>query len=304
MRLTLHSFDSTDRIALPGLLYEPPRGSKSVALWLHGNGGSSVFYSAKRMNALGEALTKRGVAFFTFNNRGAEVEKTLKRKKGRSSEYATLGFAHELIRDCVKDIDGAIAHLRALGYRKFHLVGHSTGANKICLYDAKQRGRSPVSSYVLVGPGDDVGITFDQLGTEAFHAALERARKEVKAGHGSKIVPKAISPRPISWASLLDTIDPEGDYNVFPFLEIIRGIRLSRTRPLLREYSKISKRTLVLFGENDEYCFGEVKACVDILREFAPPRRCRFEVISGTGHSFHGAEAELGEAIARFLAGS
>ena len=302
MRLTLHSFESTDRVALPGLLYEPARGAKSVAIWLHGNGGASVFYSAARMNALGEALTRRGVSFFTFNNRGAEVEKVLKRRKGKASEYALLGFAHELIRDCVKDIDGAIAHLRGLGYRKFHLVGHSTGANKICLYDWKKRRRNPVSSYVLLGPGDDVGIAYDQLGGERFHAALERARTEVSKGHGARIVPKALSPRPISWASLLDTIDPEGDYNVFPFLEIIRGLKLSKRRPLLREYSRISKGALVVFGERDEFCFGDVPACIDVLREFAPRRRCRFEVIANTGHSFHGAERELGEMIARFLA--
>lgn len=303
MRLTLHSFESTDRISLPGLLYEPARATKQVAIWLHGNGGASVFYSAKRMNALGEALARRGVAFFTFNNRGAEVEKMLKRRRGGTSEHALLGYAHELIRDCVKDIDGAIAHLRALGYRKFHLVGHSTGANKICLYDWKKRRRNPVSSYVLLGPGDDVGIAYEQLGAPRFGAALERARAEVAKGHGTKIVPKALSPRPISWASFLDTIDPEGDYNVFPFLEIIRGLKLSKRRPLLREYSRISKPTLVVFGERDEYCFGDVPACVDVLREFAPKRRCRFAVIAGAGHSFHGAESELGAAIARFLAG-
>ncbi|MBI2214541.1 MAG: alpha/beta hydrolase [Acidobacteria bacterium] len=304
MRLTLHSFDSTDRIALPGLLYEPARSSKSVAIWLHGNGGASVFYSASRMNALGEALTRRGVAFFTFNNRGAEVEKMLKRRRGRDSEYVMLGFAHERIRDCVKDIDGAIAHLRALGYRKFHLVGHSTGANKICLYDAKKRGLSPVTSYVLLGPGDDVGIAYEDLGNERFHATLERARSEVMRGRGSKIVPKSLSPRPISWASLLDTIDPDGDYNVFPFIEVIRGIRLSKRRPLFRELRKISKRTLVVFGEYDEYCFGDVPACLDVLRELAPKQRCRFAVIGDTGHSFHGAEAELGETIADFFATS
>ena len=99
MRLTLHSIASTDHIALPGLLYEPARASKKVAIWLHGNGGASVFYSAGRMNALGEALTGSGVSFFTFNNRGAEVEKMLKRRKGRTSEYAMLGYALPLTRE-------------------------------------------------------------------------------------------------------------------------------------------------------------------------------------------------------------
>ena len=36
---------------------------------------------------------------------------------------------------------------------------------------------------------------------------------------GRRIAPKTIGPLRISWAALLDTIDPDGDYNVFPFLD-------------------------------------------------------------------------------------
>ncbi len=301
MKLSLISFNTTDRIALPGLLYEPARKANTVVIWLHGNGGASVFYSARRMNALGEAVTKKGVAFFAFNNRGAETEKMLKRHGRRGNEYVMLGFSHELIRDAVHDIDGAIAMLRERGYRRFVLAGHSTGANKICLYDSRKR-KNPVSAYVLLGPGDDVGISYAELGAEKFAAVLERARAMVKARKGSRIAPRSVSARPISWASLLDTIDPEGNYNVFPFLEIIHGLRLSKKKPLLKEYRKLKRPTLVLLGENDEYCFGDVTACLDILREFKPKVRCAFDVIADTGHSFHGKEQELGERIARFVA--
>ena len=98
MRLELLSFETTDRLTLPGLLYTPSRATRSVAIWLHGNGGSSVFYSTTRMNVLGEQLVKKGIAFFTFNNRGAETEKSLKRKRRNESERVMLGYAHEGIR--------------------------------------------------------------------------------------------------------------------------------------------------------------------------------------------------------------
>lgn len=273
-----------------------------MALWLHGNGGSSVFYSTTRMNVLGKELARRGIAFFAFNNRGAETEKSLKRRRRNESERVQLGFTHEMIRDCVHDIDGAVLALRERGFRRFFLVGHSTGANKICLYDHRKR-KNPISAYVLLGPGDDVGIYYDQLGPKRFVSALERARTMVEAGKGSRLAPKSVGPLPISWASLLDTIDPDGDYNVFPFLEVLRGIELSGEKRLFSEYRHLKRPALVLFGEFDEYCFGDVPGCVRILKTFAPKTvPVETGIIADTGHSFHGKERELGRRVARFLA--
>jgi pimeloyl-ACP methyl ester carboxylesterase len=301
MKLELFSFETTDRLTLPGLLYRPSRGTKSVALWLHGNGGSSVFYSTTRMNVMGEELARRGIAFFAFNNRGAETEKSLKRKRRNESERVQLGFSHEMIRECVHDVDGAVRALRERGFRRFFLIGHSTGANKICLYDYRKR-KNPISAYVLLGPGDDVGIYYDQLGSRRFHASLERAREMVAKGRGARLVPKSIGPLPISWASLLDTIDPDGDYNVFPFLEVMRAIELSREKRLFSEYRHLKRPTLALFGEYDEFCFGDVPGCIRILETFAPKAvSVETGMIRDTGHSFHGMERELGKRVARFL---
>lgn len=301
MNLELLSFETTDRLTLPGLLYTPRKKTKSVAIWLHGNGGSSVFYSTTRMNTLGEELTRKRVAFFAFNNRGAETEKSLKRKRGTEAERVMLGFSHEAIRDCVHDIDGAIRALREKGFETFYLVGHSTGANKICVYDHRKR-KNPVAAYVLLGPGDDVGIYYDHLGPKRFRAVLTRAREMIAKGRGSRMAPKTVSPLPISWSSLLDTIDPDGDYNVFPFLEVMRGIELSGEKRLFTEYRNLKRRTLILFGAEDEFCFGDVHGCVRILETFAP-RRVPVEtgVIEETGHSFHGKEKELGRRIAKWL---
>jgi pimeloyl-ACP methyl ester carboxylesterase len=302
VKTRLVTFRSTDGLRLPGLLYEPTRPSREAAIFLHGNGDSSVFYSARRTNAFGEELTRRGISWLAFNNRGAHFIKRLNRRRGTRSDSVMLGMTYELVRDCVPDIEGAIGFLREEGYRRFHLVGHSTGANKIAIFN-RRRPRNRVSRYVLLAPGDDVGIYYDTLGERRFHRALDTAQRRVEAGRGLELVPPSISPFPISWMSLLDTIDPDGDYNTFPFLETLRGLALSR-KTHFRDFRTIRKPTLALYGSEDEYCFGEVPRCVDILREKArEPRRLETVIIPGADHGFSGAENRAGAIVARFLSG-
>ncbi|HVR42801.1 MAG TPA: alpha/beta fold hydrolase [Thermoanaerobaculia bacterium] len=299
--MRLIRFRSSDGLGLPGLLYEPSRESREAALFLHGNGDASVFYSATRTNAFGEEMTRRGISLFAFDNRGAHLIKRLSRKTARRSGSVLLGMTYEKIRDCVADVDGAIAMLRSEGYRRFHLIGHSTGANKICVYNARKR-RNPVARVVLLAPGDDVGIHYEALGPRRFARTLKTARARVAAGRGRELAPPSVSPFLISWSSLLDTIDPDGDYNVFPFLETMRDLGLSR-RPLFRHYRRLRKPTLALLGERDEFCFGEVDRCAGLLRDHAAePRRFSSIVLSGADHGFHGAEHEAGAAMASFLA--
>ncbi|HUP64984.1 MAG TPA: alpha/beta fold hydrolase [Thermoanaerobaculia bacterium] len=302
MNTRLIRFAAADGVLLPGLLYQPRKQTREAAIFLHGNGDSSIFYSAERTNAFAEEMVRRGIAFFPFNNRGAGLIKTLKRRTRTIRRTVTAGMTYEKIRDCVADIEGAIACLRHEGYRRIHLIGHSTGANKICHYNRRRR-RNPVGKCILLAPGDDVGIYYDQLGPRRFHPALERGRVMVKKGEGHRLAPASLSPFPISWTSLLDTIDPDGDYNVFPFLDAMRGLGLSK-RPLFRDYRLLKKPTLSLFGANDEFCFGDVPRCVDLLRAHAAvPRRFEGVVLPDANHGFGGHEREAGAIMAEFLRG-
>jgi len=277
-------FDATDDYALSGLLYEPRRRTARVIVWLHGTGGASIFDS-RRTNLLAAAFTRRGFAFFPFNNRGAH----LMRRNG--------GMAYERIRDCVFDIDGALREMRRRGYRDVTLAGHSTGANKIAVYDHR-KPRNTVRRYVLLAGGDDTGLNYEQLGDRRFRAALLRARARK---NDQSLVPPALSPLPMSWRSWYDMNNPDGDYNVFPFGEVIRGRRLSR-RPLFRYVRAIRKKTLVLYGENDEYCYGDVSRCVAILADAIGPKP-NFElgVVEGADHGFSGREGEVAALIGDWM---
>ena len=286
-------FDATDGVALAGLLYEPRRATKRAAIWLHGTGGASIF-DARRTNALAREIVARGLAFFPFNNRGAHLVRRLRKGLKRIGG----GMAYEVIRDCVHDIDGAVRELRRRGYRELHLVGHSTGANKIAVYD-HYKPRNPIRRYVLLGGGDDTGLLYAQLGPRRFERALDEARAKIKERRGHELVPPRVSPMMLSWRSFYDLANPNGDYNVFPFYEAINGIRLG-TRPRFRYVRAIRKPSLYVYGDRDEFSFDDVPRCVSILAENAGAN-AEIVVMEDADHGFTGREEELGELIAWFL---
>lgn len=286
-------FEATDKVHLAGLLYEPSRPSNRAVIWLHGTGGSSIFDS-KRTNLLAAEFVSRGIAFFPFNNRGAHLVRLL--RKGEMGIDG--GSAHEVIRDCVHDIDGAIRELRKRGYREFTLAGHSTGANKIAVYD-HYKPRNPFKRYVLIAGGDDTGLFYERLGARRFRAALEKSREKIRDGHANELAPPAVSDiMKMSWRAVRDMFDPDGDYNVFPFIEVLRDVHLAK-KPF-RFVSAIKKPSLVIYGEEDEYSYDDVRGCVAALAE-RMGANAELVVIAGADHGFSGKEAELGTLIAEWM---
>ena len=275
-------FQATDDVHLAGLLYEPERRTRRAAIFLHGTGGASIFDS-RRTNLLARELVSRGIAWFPFNNRGAHMIRAV----GRGASY-------EVIRECVYDIDGAARFLRSLGYRELYLVGHSTGANKIAVYNAR-KPRNPFKRYVLLAGGDDTGMLYAQLGARRFRATIERSRRMIHERRGDELSPLNL----LSWRALYDMANPDGDYNVFPFLERMRNIRLGRRAPF-RHIRKIRKPALYVYGEHDEFCYDDVPRCTALLSAEVAPT-AEIITLAAAGHSFKGHEKELGTLIAEWV---
>lgn len=307
MKLELVSFNTTDRLELPGLLHAPDTPVHKVFIWLHGMGDSGIFYSQARIHALAEALTSCGIAFFPFNNRGAHNIKTLRKvgdnPEDEDGEYQA-GTYYEKITDCAADIDGAVSFLRSRGYGEFYLGGHSTGANKICVYDARTPG-NPFSKYVLAGPGDDSGLFYDELGEAAFFGALEEAKRLIRAGTPEAVMPESSGMHPFSAQAAADILDPDGDYNTFPLFECTTK-RLG-SKPLFKEYSAITKPMLVVYGANDEFTYtgGGTESALDLFRKHTGKeamRQSAFISLADTDHGFHGREQAFAQTAADWLA--
>lgn len=251
-------FKATDGLTLSGLLYEPRR-AKSVIVWMHGMGGS--IFESNRTNKLAEVFLDHRIAFFPFNNRGAH----------------RYGAATEVIRHCVKDIDGALREVRRRGYRDITLAGHSTGANKVAVYD-HYKPRNPVKRYVLLGGGDDTGLMYRELGPRRFRACLAR-------GRSNELMPNRL----MTWRAFHDMANPNGDYNVFPFDGATRG------RKPFRFVRGIRKPSLYVYGENDEFGFD-----AGLLAANVGPK-AEIVVIRAADHGFHGREVELATLIAEWV---
>ena len=269
-------------------------------------GDSAVFYKPGLINALGEALTENNIALLAFNNRGAHNSKRLKVVDDTLPEEDRRfpgGTYYELIADCVKDIDGAVDFLKQSDFSTLYLLGHSTGANKICVYHVLAK-QNPFSKYVLAAPGDDTGLIFIRLGAKKFWQALNYAAKFAKTDP-FRIMPKYTGMYPFSAQSAWDILNPDGDCNTFPFYEA-KTERLGN-KPLFAEYQKINLPTLVMLGEYDEYttASGGTQEALKLFMRHTSNTRLKdtdFSSVPGADHSFNGQEAVFAGQVADWLA--
>ena len=289
-------FGTNDRLMLPGLFYEA-KGSKRVAIYLHGNGSSSIFYDENEHRDMSEQLNQKGISFLKFNNRGAHIIKKLNVKNGDEVERKKFGCAYEKIKDCVLDIDGAVAFLKKLGYTEFYLIGASTGANKICVYD-HYKAKNVFSKYILLCGGDDTGIYYSVLGKERFSKLLKESKEKIKKGNGEDLIKELLPDEIFSYVGFYDIANPDGDYNCFPFSEVLTKTKLS-TKTLFRHFAGIKKPSLVIYGENDEYAWGNINKVVNILKSYQP--NFEYKIIKGADHGFTGKEKELAKAISDWI---
>jgi len=289
-------FRTKDGLTLPGLLYVAPR-SKSLAIFLHGNGSSSVFYDESKNHVFTKALAQKGISTLYFNNRGAHIIKKLNIGSGKNKTRKQFGMAHERIKECVTDIDGAIAFGKKRGFKLFYLIGSSTGANKICVYNY-YKPRNVIEKYVLVCGGDDTGIYYKQLGKNKFWEFLKLAKQRIKQKRGYELMTELLPKETFSSIGFYDIANPDGNYNVFPFYETLRNVKLSK-KPLFRHFKSIKKPTCVVYGDRDEYAWGSVSKVVEILKTKQPD--FEYKIIKGADHGFTRHERALAKTVAAWL---
>lgn len=300
MKVTLEKFTTIDKINLPGLLYEPNSAADTAVIYLHGNGSSSVFYKSEEMNLFAQTFAKANMSFFPFNNRGAHYIKSLKKTINETIEREYYGTTYELIKECIIDIDSAIDYLKQKGYKKFLLMGSSTGANKIVVYNTYSRNIN-VIGYILLAGGDDTGIYYMHYGHKKFNKILLKCKKMIAEGKARELVPKYISKQPMSYQSIYDTINPDGDYNIFPLYEYSNNIKISKKK-LFVEYKEITKPCLVIYGSDDEYAFPDAITAVEILfKQTKNKRNFKYEIINGANHNFDNKKGELNKRILDWL---
>lgn len=252
---------------LDGFWMPGRRTQDRLLIFVHGMG--SNFYRSQFRKQLMLDGPKASFDLLLFNNRGAEKD-----------------VATEKFRDCLGDLDAALAFARRKGYREVALLGHSTGCQKITYFQAR-RNHPLVKAMILAGLGDDLAITRRDLGRR-YAFWLEKARGLVKAGKGDTILPKCLHFAAHRFLSVADPAQVEA--------------QLFDLGGPMKHYRSLRLPILALLPAEEEYACQPVEKTAEMLREKSRSRNFTSIVLAGANHGFKDCEPAASRAVYTWLA--
>lgn len=274
----IFSFKTSDGLELYGGLVKGQKKTKTAVVHVHGM--TDEFYHGKVVETVAQAANDTGYDFFAFNNRGMGVVSLI---KGRF-----LGTSMERFEECKKDINGALAALYKLGYRKFILSGHSTGCQKSTYYMNTVK-KFPIVGLMLLSPADDLGFHKMMLG-KSFGKLLKEAEKLTKKNKGDTILPKEFKTAMFS---------AQRFYHLLKENSIEGGI-FNYAKPLT-SVGKITQPILAVFGEEEQFAAIHPEEMLTKLKKVFANKKSKTALIEKADHSFHGEEKSLYRALKKFL---
>jgi len=258
MKGELIRFNTSDNLGLEGFLCEPTSKAETVVIHVHG--GMSNFYENRCVDAFASVFNNAGIAFFTFNNRGAEIIRYRWRSKTMS------GLVMEKFEESVFDIDAAIEFVKACGYKKIVLQGHSLGANKVTYYVTTKKFDGRV---VLLAPTDIVW------------------NAEFRANSLLKMFKLPIMP----FGNIGKTF-AEGE---------VSDIFRYRNGHIIEELGKVKNSIIVVIGKQDEcYENQDKQEYIDYIKSAFAGAKLVAEVIDGD-HLFTGQELKVADIVKGWL---
>lgn len=261
-----------------------PKGARKGIIWVHGL--TSTFYSNVSMiQSLSHEALNQQMAFASFNTRGHDMITGVNIVDPTSSKgykHGIAGAGYEQFTECVYDIAAVIDFLRAQGITEVVLIGHSTGANKVCYYQAENQD-TRVKGVVLGSP------LSDRYGHESDKETVAMMKLLVESGKGDGLVLGKMF-FPLTPKRYLSLMTP-GAEDQFGYGE---------TPPQLPYVEKLTVPSLVLLGSQDEYLDRPAEAVLEVFSSLN--KYMQTELIQGALHSYTGQEKEVANKIVSWVA--
>lgn len=290
MKYELVDILTKDQLVHQGMVHIPKGCGKTAVVWIHGLTGT--FYSnTKSMELFALACEKQKMAFGAFNTRGHDYVSDAHKIDGTNTRgyvHQTIGAGVEHFPDCVQDIDAMVSFFVHRGFEKMVLVGHSTGANKVCYY-AGTVNDPKVAGVVLSGPMSDRYSASDEQTNKKHHAIMEQ---KIREGKGEELLTgfDFFPLTPKRWMSLLAVGSPEDVFNYHD------------EEGALATFSKITIPLLVMFGGSDEHADRPIVEIQKAFDAHAQSAKYKSVVIPGADHSFTGKEHTFVDVIVSWAA--
>lgn len=173
---------TNDGLRLPMIHFESDKKDICV-IFIHGM--CQTILDNYFATVCGELLSKNSIGFLYEHNRGHSIENDILMKDGSFKRY---GCMYEIFEDCILDIDLAIEKSKELGYKRFILMGHSYGCNKVIYYYYKKN--PDILGIILASAPDMLGSHF--CAQDDYMELLKEAKENIDNGNPSKLLHKMI----------------------------------------------------------------------------------------------------------------
>ena len=284
-------FELEDKVELVGLLHKPENTTDEVVISIHGM-QSNCF--KKREDILAKVINNAGIAYFAFDNRGANLMCYTKKTDG--TKTLNGGSVYEDVLESYYDIKGAIEKMLELGYTKIHLQGHSLGCTKIVyaynrLKKENYKNLENIQSIILLSLVDLVDLQKYDLGIDKYNKMLELAIEKEARGEEMELMPFDSFDHPISVKSYLRYYRDNQEIDFAKFND---------NNYDFKEINNISIPLFLRWGEND-LVVQKLDELIELLKTKINNPKLDIGYIKNTDHGYTNKEEVLGEEIKKFL---
>ncbi|MBI2404966.1 DUF1749 domain-containing protein, partial [Candidatus Gottesmanbacteria bacterium] len=174
------------------------------------------------------------------------------------------------------------------GFTEIILIGHSTGANKVCYYSATQKN-DHVAGIVLAGPMSDrleIGLDIKKR-----KKVLTHMHRLVNQGKGDALL-LDYHYFPITPRRFLSLFEPGSTEDTFDYGD---------KKPKLMYFSKIRLPLFVVFAGNDEYADRPMQEIQNIFDKNVTSKHYKSIIVPGALHKFNGKEKRFVQDVVTWI---
>lgn len=282
-------FNTEDEIELVGLLERPKNPTKRVVISVHGMQSNCL---KRREDILSKEISNAGVAYFAFNNRGAELMTYTRKTTGE--KILNGGSVYEDVLDGYYDIKGAINKMLELGYTDIYLQGHSLGCTKIVYTYNKLKNENNVKNIkgiMLLSLVDIPDCQKYDLG-DKYAEMMEYAENKEKEGKLNDLMPIESFDHPICVRSYL---------RYFKYNKDIDFARFWDKDYNFKELNNIQIPLFLRWGNVQDLVLQNLSNLIEILKSKIQNEKLDIGYIDGADHGYTGKEETLAKEIISFI---
>lgn len=282
-------FNTEDEIQLVGLLERPTNPTKRVVISVHGMQSNCL---KRREDILSKEISNAGVAYFAFNNRGAELMTYTRKTTGE--KILNGGSVYEDVLDGYYDIKGAINKMLELGYTDIYLQGHSLGCTKIVYTYNKLKNENNVKNIkgiMLLSLVDIPDCQKYDLG-DKYMKMMEYAENKEKEGKLNDLMPIESFDHPICVRSYL---------RYFKYNKDIDFARFWDKDYNFKELNNIQIPLFLRWGNVHDLVLQNLSNLIEILKSKIQNEKLDIGYIDGADHGYTGKEETLAKEIISFI---